>query len=112
MKGDRFEALVLEWLEKRVEISRKKRKDYARDADCLSNFKEMAALCRILDIDVRTPFGVATFMELHKLHRKWKIYREGGTAENESLADSIDDQQNYIDLGRAILVEESEEDED
>jgi len=109
MKAEDFELLVKERFERRLELSRRKRFDYTSGKDCLQNFKDVAKICKIMQIDVRNPIGVAIFFEIHKLYRKWNLILRTAAPKNESLMDNIDDQQNYIDLGLALLVDKEKE---
>jgi len=104
------EALKIEEeaFKKRQDIRIRKAKDYANEEDCLQNFKKIAQLCRALDIDVTRPSGVAIKDALLKMDRLCNlIFRKGIiNPENESVEDTINDLQNYIDLFRECLKEE------
>lgn len=109
MKPDVFEALVAFRTNKRLDISREKRKGYATDQDCLENFKLMAQLCKLHKIDITTPEGVAMFWIIHKLQRRNNLMAKGlNTAASESLMDTDLDMLNYIDLLAAIETEKAE----
>ena len=109
MKPETFENLILDRTEKRMLISREKRKGYASDSDCLENFKLMAELCKLHKVDITKPEGVALFWMLHKMQRRCNLMAKGlTTAAAESIEDTDLDMLNYIDLLRAIEVEKAE----
>ena len=106
MRPEIFEALQEEWRKEAGEVSRSRRKGYTRSSDCLSNFKRVAGLCRLLNLDVFTPEGVAVFYLTTKVDRIANILHVGilpGT--EDRLVDSCNDANNYIDLLRAIVIE-------
>lgn len=90
---------------RRVELNKRKRRDYADSEDVLSNFKRLAQTYRRLKVDAGTPEGVALFFVLHKVDRLAKLIGEGATPQNESLRDNLDDAHVYLDLLEAILTE-------
>jgi hypothetical protein len=90
---------------RRMALAVKKGADYA-GYDILSNFKRMASIARTLNITCQDSFGYAIFMALLKIDRITHITGGPGKPENESIDDSFMDLHNYIDLARAILVEE------
>jgi len=96
-----------EIFEKRLRIRLKKAHDYAVDEDVHRNFKAMAELCRILDVDVKTPYGVCIFYILLKLDRACNLlFRRKEKPENETLEDTVAiDLANYVDLLDEILAE-------
>ena len=110
MKPDVFEKLIVDRTNKRIDISREKRKGYATDTDCLENFKVMAQLCKIHKVDITTPEGVALFWIIHKMQRRCNLMAKGmTTAAAESINDTDLDMLNYMDLLRAIEVEKAED---
>lgn len=78
----------------------KKNKDYSKDDDVHANFDTVARLCNVLDVDVRTPQGVIMFMILWKIHRQFKLVREGAMPSNETLFDTGVD----INVYDALLI--------
>ena len=80
------------------EICLKKNKDYSVDENAHANFEELAALCKLMKVDVSTPLGCIEFFVLHKLRRLLKLKRAGITPENESLFDTVIDTEVYQDL--------------
>ena len=94
-----------ELFESCTELLIRKNADYSKDADVHSNFREIAELCTFFDIDVRTPVGCIQFFILMKLHRQFKLIREGKTPSNESLGDTSVDKINYEILLETLLEE-------
>jgi len=76
----------------------KKNQDYSHDDDVHSNFKEMASICRAFKVDVTCPEGVMQYHVLHKIHRLFKLINESKEPANESIKDSVIDEQNYMTL--------------
>ena len=107
MKAEQLEHLFEQWHTAKMELNRRKRQDYAGDDDALWNFRTTAIICEILDIDVGQPEGVALFFVVHKLIRITHLL-EKGTPQNESIDDSIQDVDVYLDLCRAILTEKGQ----
>ena len=103
-------------LEDKVDIINKFRRqliisknhDYSKDEDAHSNFKEVAALCKILNVDVTTPCGCAQYHVVQKIHRKFKLMNTGAKPAHESLWDNTLDVHNYIDLLFTLYEEENE----
>lgn len=109
MIPETFEKLILDRTEHRIAVSREKRKGYATDTDCLENFKIMAQLCKIHQVDVTKPEGVALFWIIHKIQRRCNMMAKGLTkAAAESLYDTDVDMLNYIDLLSAIEVDNAQ----
>ena len=97
---------LLEDLGKRArDICGKKNADYSKDDDVHVNFKRVAELCKVLEVDVSTPRGCIQFHILHKIHRLFKLVNEGRTPENESVADNSID----IFVYKALLLGLNEE---
>lgn len=91
---------------RRSALMKTKSHDYA-DADVLSNFKRVAKICEIWDVDVRTPAGCAEYLAILKLDRHFNLKAQGKDPANESVQDTFLDLQNYIDLLHAILHEQT-----
>lgn len=93
---------------KRRSIRIKKGKDYAKEEDCLQNFKKVARIAKILEIDVTKSYGVAMFYKILKIDRLCNLVfrKKEINPENESLIDNIDDELNYTELFRETLIEE------
>lgn len=100
-----FLELVKKSFNTRAELFEKKTHDYATE-DCLSNFKRMSQLCSLLRVNVGTSEGVALFYILIKLDRLCNLLQKGVGPKNESLDDTINDLQNYLDLLRGLLEED------
>jgi len=94
---------------RRMSLFQRKNEDYADD-DALSNFKRVAAVCKIWGVDVSTPSGVADLYIIMKLDRYFNLKRQGKTPKNESVDDTFLDVFNYLDLNRAILMEKNGDD--
>ena len=112
METDEFNALVAANFQKRYELMQKKGKDYA-NSDRLSNFKIMGKMIRESQLDVvfnRDPkLGYALLLIIMKFNRIVNILASGSLPENEALADSIADMQNYIDLFNGLVNENDSE---
>jgi len=106
MNQEDFNRLVRDSFGSRMAIFEKKGHDYATE-DCLSNFKRMSALCKLLRINLDTPKGTALFYIVMKLDRLTNLINKGEAPANESLEDTINDMQNYIDLFRGLLYEKA-----
>ena len=93
---------------RRLEIRKKKAHDYATEDDVLSNFKRSSIILSTYAIDLGKPSGVALMYALLKIDRLSNlIYRKGGVQpSNESIMDTLDDLENYIDLMIECLTEE------
>ena len=102
-----FIKLVEGAFNKRKALFEKKVHDYATQ-DCLSNFYRMSKICDVLQPNVRTPIGTCMFYILIKLDRLNNLLHKDGKPQNESLDDTLNDMQNYIDLLRALLKENEE----
>jgi hypothetical protein len=109
MKPSEYEKIVKDSVTRRLELSRKKRADYAGDEDVLANFKRLAEAVRILRIprlwDKNPALAYALFMDIMKTDRMINILIKEGNPENESMQDSWDDKKNYTDLAEALFVE-------
>jgi len=105
MNSKDFMDLVHGSFKDRVKLCERKSHDYATD-DCLSNFTRLAKICDQLRINVGKPYGTALFLIVLKIDRLCNLLWSGATPTNESLADTLNDMQNYIDLLRAILLEQ------
>ena len=82
------------------DLCKRKNKDYSRDDDVHANFHQLAALCTILGVDASTPQGCMEFFCVVKLHRLFKLVNAGGKPANESLFDTVADDNVY----KALLI--------
>jgi len=82
----------------KYKICLKKNKDYSVDENAHKNFEELAALCKLMKVDVSIPLGCMEFLILFKLRRLFKLKRAGTIPENESLFDTVVDIEVYQDL--------------
>jgi hypothetical protein len=87
-------AFVCEWM-----LIESKNHDYATDADCLSNFKRMAAYTGL------TIYGVAMFFVYLKVDRMKNLFSQQKRPLNETVIDSIRDCRNYLFLLEMLLTE-------
>jgi len=104
MKRHEVEGHSYDLYLRRMKLFQQKNSDYAAE-DALSNFKRVAAVCKIWGVDVSTPSGVADLYIVMKFDRYFNLKRQGKTPENESVDDTFLDICNYLDLNRAILME-------
>jgi signal recognition particle receptor subunit beta len=82
--------------------------DYA-GVDILKNFKQMHALCTILEIDLSRIEGVHMFYILLKIQRLSNLIFSNKAAKNESVNDTLLDLRNYVDLLNCTLTEKQGE---
>lgn len=80
--------------------------DYSGKSDVLSNFKQIASILRILQINVWTPWGAALMLVILKITRLANLLRRGKSAVNESVDDTFLDARLYLELVRECLYEE------
>jgi len=94
-----------EMFEKRLEIRIMKGHDYASTENVLANFEVTAEVCRLLNIDITKPWGVALFYIIVKIARAANLlFNVRGPAQCEALEDTIAiDLPNYVDLLDEIL---------
>lgn len=93
MTLDEFRLLLGEICHNMQRTMVAKNKDYASPVDIYQNFREVAEICNILKVDVHTPEGCIMYHIVQKMHRLFKLKREGRTPSNESLKDTV------VDLG-------------
>jgi hypothetical protein len=106
---------LIETSEKKIVVCSKKRDDYARDSDCLANFKVMSAIARVMkqhgyEIDITKAWGVAMWHLLHKFVRIVGLYNIDAKPNNESATDSHLDLELYSALAKACYEEAHRED--
>lgn len=102
--------------QRKLEIRKKKGRDYAQE-DILSNFKVMAAMECVMrsygyGIPIHTPQGVAMWHLLHKLVRILNLWNKEIEPVNESLDDSHMDLENYSELGDECYIDYMKNPED
>lgn len=90
---------------RRWELRNTKGHDYATE-DILSNFKRMAMIMKIWNVDVTVCYGTALFYAFLKIDRLCNLVFSGKEPANESIQDTIDDLKNYIDLMEECMIDE------
>jgi hypothetical protein len=101
-----FEAIFNQVVADSSKVLLNKSKDYATD-DVLSNFKRLAGIAKLYNIDVSEPRQYALFMVLLKLDRIQNLLTNNKTPTNESVEDSYIDGFNYLMLSYACLKEQN-----
>lgn len=111
MKLEEALKITDESYRRRKELRIKKCHDYAKDDDCLKNFKNMANILSTLKIDISKSYGIALVYVILKIDRLCNLIfqKEEINPENESVLDTFDDLSNYIDLMRENFIEEYHE---
>jgi hypothetical protein len=104
MNIDEAISIQRKLFERRMELREKKGHDYANLENVHLNFDTLASICRLLDVDVKTPQGCAFFDKLMKVQREANLLFSGKTPSNEALIDTILDLANYNDLELEILI--------
>jgi len=115
MKLDKALEMEKVDFEKRLTIRKMKGDDYAKDEDCLTNFKVIAEVQKALEmygygIPIERPVGTALWHLLHKLIRLVNLINKGIDPRNESLEDTFLDMNNYVDLAKECYIDELERD--
>jgi hypothetical protein len=100
------EAITLEGklFKRRMDIREKKGNDYADVTNVHLNFDTIAEICKLLKVDITTPYGVAFLYKLLKLQREANLIFTGKTPQNEAILDTLLDEANYNDLEIEILI--------
>jgi len=80
--------------------------DYANSDNVHLNFDSLSEICKILKVDVTTPYGCAMFYKLLKIQRECNLVFSNKEPKNESLLDTLIDGSNYDDLRLEIYVRE------
>ena len=97
-------ALQKKLFERRMAIRKLKGEDYAHNDNIHYNFETGAAIAKLLEIDITTPWGVAMFYEILKIQRECNLLFNNKVPNNESILDTIIDNINYGDLRLEMLV--------
>ena len=99
-----FQSFATKCFTKQMDVNKLKCHDYA-DEDVLSNFKRVAKICKLINLDVHTAEGVAMFFIIHKLDRENNL-KAKGNASCESREDTMEvDLPNYVRLYNALRKE-------
>jgi len=98
-----FKNIVEANQKKILELIDKKNQDYASADDIFANFKRMATISKVMDLDVRgDPGAVIMYHCLQKLDRLWNIYKnikeQRLQPANEGIEDTIIDEYVYSNL--------------
>ena len=105
MNRSDFTALTSGIQEDRTALLISKAHDYATD-DVLSNFKRMNKICAQLNINTaRSSWDCAMFLLMLKVDRWCNLTNAEKKPANESIADTVKDLHNYIDLAYGCQVE-------
>ena len=107
MNRETYDQLTKGLIDKALNLSKAKSKDYAT-ADILSNFTRISGAVKALSLDLTTPTGYALFMVILKIDRIVNLLKQGGVAQNEPIDDSFIDAINYLLLGYAGYKESEE----
>ena len=83
----------------------KKNKDYSKEDDVHANFRRVAKLCELLEVDVSKPHGVLQFMILWKIQRWFRVINSGLPPVNENHENAAVDLHNYEDLLYTLLID-------
>lgn len=108
MKIADFLQMVEDDSMKLVDTLSRKGDDYADDENALYCFETVSALCDLLNVDAKTPYGVAMVLEIVKIVRMCNLMFEEREPKNEALADSFADAHGYLHLAKACFVSEQE----
>ena len=98
-----FKNIVEVSQKKILELIDKKNQDYASADDIFANFKRMATVSKIIDLDIRgDPGAVIMYHCLQKLDRLWNIYKNIKEKHiqpaNEGVEDTVIDEYVYCNL--------------
>jgi len=92
---------------RRIGIHKERSADYtAGSEDVLLNFKKVAQICCILEVDFVNESDAAMFHIIHKLVREMQLKKAGCLPQSESREDTLLDLANYVDLYAALAEEE------
>ena len=105
MKEADYIKLIKESFKRRLMIHQKKSHDYADTEEMLGNFKRVAAILKILNVDPGTSYGTAIIYITLKLDRFCNLVFSGKKPSNESIRDTVDDLKNYCDLLEGCLID-------
>lgn len=100
--------LIQELDNKLLEIIKSKGEDYGSE-DVLSNFKQVSAVAKILNIDITDPVQYALFMGILKVARITNLINSSKEPNNESIEDSLLDLINYNKLAYCCYKESNNE---
>ena len=100
-----------ESFKRRMKLRVTKCQDYAKNSDCLKNFKNMSKMMDILKINPTKSYGIALVYTILKIDRLCNLIfqKKEINPENESVLDTFDDLSNYIDLARENFIEDYNE---
>jgi hypothetical protein len=108
MNTEQLDSLVTKSQSRRRAILSRKGKDYDKEEDRLSSFREVASILNTLKTDGysgHTASGIAQMLLILKLVRDANLKEGGTTPENESRQDTLDDAHNYLELYEACELD-------
>ncbi len=109
MNSARLRDLVGTLNEKRVSLIVDRGREYAKDSDQLSSFKEIASIWNILHPDKELKASnVAELLVILKFIRSVNLSRQDPNTETPQRYDTIVDWHNYIDLMMGCQMDERE----
>ena len=102
MDWESHKTQVIDNFNKRLSISEKKSHDYATE-DILSNFKRVSLILKTLNVNCQSPQGYCLALIILKLDRLCNLLNSSKAPKYESINDTFNDLQNYIDLLCSIV---------
>ena len=108
MHPTEFRDLVEDINNKRVSLLGERGQEYAKEADQVSSFKELAALCNILKVfkeDVK-PSQMGHVLIQLKVMRYHNLIKQGLPPTHPKVMDTLLDLHNYEDLTAACELDE------
>lgn len=99
-------TLVEESFKRRLALHQKKSHDYASTEEVLGNFKRVAKILQILNVDPTRSTGTGMIYIILKIDRFCNLAFSGKVPKNESVQDTIDDLKNYVDLLEGCWIDE------
>lgn len=102
MTRDEYIKTFERYANDRIELIKKKSKDYARDTNPFSNFEMIS---RIANVSVEKVFMMFLGVKIARLEN---LLNSGHKPENESITDTLMDLSNYSEIFRAYLEKKQE----
>jgi len=98
---------MIDSFQERIKIMFERNEEYAKEEDALINFKRIAAICKIWKVDVSKPEDCSFFFRISKIDRERNLRLLGKDFKDKRFRDVFIDDQNYLDLMRALISENS-----